>query len=161
MNPSPERENLLNDVLGETAPADFRAALLADTLLLAGHRRRSRQLRRGLAVAAVVALGAFASWRGRLPATDTIAGCEIVRTQLLAESAVIRTQRFVGEVATGSQPSIAMIETPAERAGFRLVNDDELLALALPRTAALVRVGPDAQALIFLPQPESQEVPLN
>jgi hypothetical protein len=34
--------------------------------------------------------------------------------------------------------------------GYRIINDDELLALAAPRHAALVRIGPDAQELIFI-----------
>jgi hypothetical protein len=163
MNGRPKQESLLDDVLAEAAPADFRATLLADTLREVGSRRRSKQIRRGVAVAAGLALGAFLSWRGlSLSATgSSIAGCEIVRTQPLADSAVVRTQIFAMEISTGSQPAVVVIETPAERPGFRIVNDDELLALASPRTVALVRLSPDSQALIFLPLPEAEAPPVN
>ncbi|MEO6568119.1 MAG: hypothetical protein ABIO94_05095 [Opitutaceae bacterium] len=161
MNQHPEEENLLDDVLAEAAPADFRAALLADTLRLASHRRRSRQIRRGVGAATALALGIFLSWRGLSPPSASIELYESVRTHPLAESALVRTHSFDGEVHTGSQPTVATIRTAAEREGFRFVDDDELLALAWPRPAALVRIGPEMQTLIFLPQAELEGGPLN
>src|SRR4051812_46123393 len=121
MKRSPEGGNLLDDVLGESAPADFRAELLADTLRLAGRRRRSRRMQRGVSLAAALALGAFLGWRALIPTADAIAGCEVVRTHPLAEGTMVRTQHFSGEVRTDPQSSMATIETPAERNGFRFV----------------------------------------
>ena len=46
MNRPTDNERLLDDMLSEAVPADFREALLGETLRLACRRRRWRQTRR-------------------------------------------------------------------------------------------------------------------
>jgi hypothetical protein len=57
---------------------------------------------------------------------------------------------------TGS-PQVAEFTTPTIRTyggGFREVGDDELLALAAPQTAALIRRGPHEAELVLVPAEE-------
>ena len=50
MNDRVDQDNLLAEVLAEASPADFRTAMLAETLRLARRRRHFRQSRHGLGV---------------------------------------------------------------------------------------------------------------
>ncbi len=56
MNNRIDQETLLTEVFAEGSPADFRAAMLTETLRLARRRRHFRQFRRGLGVFAVMSL---------------------------------------------------------------------------------------------------------
>ena len=161
MNPPPYRARLLDDVLAETAPADFRTALLGETLRLARGRRRWRQARRTSAVLAVALLLGVAVWRN-LPsrgsgAGPAVAACEIVHTQPLPADAIIRTRPLGVDQWVGSIASVGVVRTTAADGMLHLLSDEELLALAAPEPAALVRVGPHAQELIFVKPAEETD----
>mgnify|MGYP001555638803 CR=1 FL=1 len=148
MNARSDRERLLADVLAEAAPPDFRAALLGETLRLARTRRHTRRAWRASAVLAVVAtLGFFA--RRASPSLTPRASHEVVVTRPLAASAQIRTQSFESAGIITSFSSVVMVQTRLDDGAVRRISDQELLALAAPRPAALIRVGPQTQKLIF------------
>ena len=67
MNDSADNERLLEDVLSEAVPADFREALLGETLRLARRRRRFRQTRRAVSAVAVLAALAALVWQSLPP----------------------------------------------------------------------------------------------
>lgn len=57
-----DNEELLDDVLAEAAPPDFREALLGKSVRLVRRRRRMRQTRNAVAALAVVALFVYLVW---------------------------------------------------------------------------------------------------
>lgn len=151
MNEPAEKNHLLTDVLAESEPLDFRASLLGETLRLVRRRRHLRYTRRVATLVAALGVLAVFAWR-RAPHTAPLplaTHYELVRTQALPTTAVIATQPFGAERLVASFTSAATLHTPLDRTLVPTINDRELLAFAAPRPAALVRVGPNAQALIF------------
>lgn len=154
--PPPPRADLLADVLAEAQPADFRAALLGETLRLARRRRHFRQARRVATVAATVALGLFVFWPRSAPRptpnlpspAPELHAYALVTTQPLPAAAIVRTQPLSSAQVVASQATVALIHTERGAPEVRLIDDRELLALS-PRPAALIRLGPGAQELIF------------
>jgi hypothetical protein len=79
---------------------------------------------------------------------------ELVRTQPLPASALVSTRSFP---ATGfAAPVQKAVEVSTASGGFRLINDDELLALLADKPAALIRTGPHSEELVFA-NPEDQK----
>ena len=141
---------MLEDVLAESASPDFRAALLGETLRRARHRRYTRRAGRACAVLSV--LGIFAWWNlpDRAPATNMpTAEYEAIHTRPLPLSALVATQPLNAELFIVSVPTASRVTTRANRAAYRFIDDDELLAMA-PQPAVLIRVGPESQRLIFV-----------
>ena len=52
-------------------------------------------------------------------------------------------------------PAFKIAEVVTSGGGFRLINDDELLALLTDKPAALIRTGPHSEELVFA-NPEDQ-----
>lgn len=163
MNHRTDQENLLAEVLAEASPADFRAALLAETLRLARRRRQFRQARR---VAGVLALAGLLSVlvvqqfikppvvSPRLAKKITRQSYQLVHTRSLSATALVSTRSFS---PTGfAAPVFKTREVATASGGFRLINDDELLALLADKPAILVRTGPNSEELVFA-NPEDQK----
>jgi len=159
MNHSPDHRHLLADVLADTSPAGFREALLEETLRLARRRRQWRQARRGAAAMAALALAAGGVWwklsgpANAKPAT----GCPLVHTQPLSPAQIVTSQPLAANQRIASVACANVVLTVS--GGFREIGDDELLALAAPQVAALVRRGPHEAELIVVqpnePSPKS------
>ena len=157
MKPEFEPNHLLDDVLAESAPADFRAAVLGETLLLARRRRWARHTRRVAIAAAIACIITRLVWQrspDRLPMISSQASCEIVVSQPLAAGARVTTQVFAAERRVASVAGVDVIRTDQGSGSIQIVDDAALLVLAAPRIAALVRIGPNAQKLIFADSPE-------
>jgi hypothetical protein len=163
MNNRADEKNLLTEVLAEASPADFRAALLAETLRLARRRRQYRQARQAAGVLAVMSLVAVLVTQqfSKPPTISTPLAKKIVqqsyqlvRTQALPASAIISTMKFASAGLAASVPKVIEITTVS--GGFRLINDDELLALLADKPAVLIRTGPHSEELIFA-NPEDQK----
>lgn len=165
MNLPADHDNLLDAVLAESAPPDFRTALLGETLRLARRRRRWRQARRTTAVLALLTVLGAGIWRSSIPRSParhgTAMGCEIVTTHTLPIDVIVRTRPFDPEWRVATFTGVDVVQTVPSLDNFRFVNDDELLALAAPRSAALVRTGPHTQELIFLVPRESEASQVN
>jgi hypothetical protein len=150
MKPSPEQHRLLADVLGEET--GFREALLGETLRLARRRRHWRQVWHGLAGLAALALVVMGGWWARQPKTlnvvSTIA-CPVVCTQPLRPEEIVSTRPLMSDLRIASAATVPIVSTVL--GSYREIGDDELLALAAPRVAALVRHGPHEAELIFVP----------
>ena len=163
MNERTDNQNLLAEVLAEASPADFREAMLAETLRLARQRRQFRQARRvaGITVAMILLVVLVAQQFSKLPVVTLplakqIAkpSYELVRTRPMPSGAFISTRNFpaAGLVAPGPK----IIEVATTGGGFRLINDDELLALLADKPAVLIRIGPHSEELVFV-NPEDQK----
>jgi hypothetical protein len=163
MNHRADQENLLAEVLAEASPADFRAAMLAETLRLARRRRQFRQARQAAGVLAVISLLAvlvaqqFSKPAAIAPTTAKKVAprsYELVRTRPLPAGALIRTMKFSDAQPAASVPKVIVVATTG--GGFRLINDNELLALLADKPAVLIRTGPNSEELVFA-NPEDQK----
>lgn len=163
MNRRTDNNDLLADVLAETAPADFRDALLGETLRLVRRRRRWRQTRQAAEIFAVVSLLTVLAWQNfpeqagvSKPAAKKSApvNYKLVRTQRLPENSIITTRQFSGGQLVASISTVIQVSTAS--GGFRQINDDELLALISGTPAVLIRTGPHSEELVFA-NPEDQK----
>ena len=156
MNDRADQQRLLDDVLAESSLPDFRAELLGETLRLARRRRRGRQTRRAGGVLAALFFAAWMAWQSYPVKTSAVhsaekipaaRNCRRVETQPLPAGAVVATGDFAAVKMISSSPAVATIAT--SRGGFRFINDAQLLALAEPRAALLIRTGPNSEELVF------------
>ena len=160
--------DLLAEVLAEASPADFRAALLAETLRLARRRRQFRRLRSGAGLLVLMSLLAVLAARHfskppvaspPLAKTTEPQSYKLVRTQPLPASALVRTGRFSTTGFAASVPKVYEVATIS--GGFRLINDNELLALLADKPAVLIRTDPHSEELVFVNLEDQKGVPLN
>jgi hypothetical protein len=167
MNDHAKQEQLLAEVLAEASPPDFRAALLAETLRLARRRRQFRAARQAAGVLAVAGLLAVlvAQQFSKPAITPALAAKKIasqsyqlVRTLPLPPGAVVVTTKFSAAVLAASVPKI--VEVATSSGGFRLINDNELLALLADKPAVLIRTGPDSEELVFANPADQKTFPL-
>jgi hypothetical protein len=161
MNHLPDNERLLHDVLADESSAGFREALLGETLRLARRRRRWRQVRRISGPLALVAVVAALVLRNLLPRTSAPAPAksyQLVHSRPFPAELIVTTQPVPAGQVVASLPAADIVRTTPPQSGYQEIGDDELLALAAPRPAALVRYGPHEAALIFI-EPVDQEPP--
>jgi len=154
MNRPTDNEQLLADALADAAPASFRESLLGETLRLARRRRQFRQMRRVgvvmLAMAFVLALWLRPRSGHRVSKAESVPpSYQLVSTVPLPASAVVVTQPFTNPEIASAPTSVRVITTAEFGDGLRELSDDELLALA-PAPAALVRLGPHSEELVFV-----------
>jgi len=158
MNRRTDQEELLAAVLAEESQAGFSDALLGETLRLARRKRQWRQARRSSGVVALLLVVGFGVWQSKPRGKQTIqlaqppsasTPYQLIVSQPLAEAQLVVTQPLGAEslvVAGFATPTIHTYD-----GGFREVGDDELLALAAPQTAALIRRGPHEADLVLIP----------
>jgi hypothetical protein len=168
MNERTDNQNLLAEVLAEASPADFRAAMLAESLRLARRRRQFRQARCAVGVLTAASLLAVLVMQqfSKSPVVSRprakIIGkqsYDLVRTLPMPASALVSTRSFS---ATGFALSIPkVVEVATTSGGFRLINDDELLALLADKPAVLIRTGPHSEELVFANPEDQNFFPLN
>lgn len=163
MNHHADKESLLAEVLAEASPADFRAALLAETLRRARRRRHFRLARRAAGVVMAIGVLTLLAIRpvSRPSAVSPVLtqkvvaqSYELVHTQPLPAGLWIRTRSF-SEIQTVAPVSV-VAEIATVSGGYRLINDDELLALLADKPAVLIRTGPHSEELVFA-NPEDQK----
>ncbi len=162
MNRPSDNPNLLAEVLAEASPSDFRVALLAETLRLARRRRHFRQARQATRVLAlmlllfVVARQISKPTAGSPPLAKNIVkqNYELVRTIPLPAGELVGTRSFTAAGLVSNLP--AVIEVATVGGGYRVINDDELLALLADWPAVLIRTGPHSEELVFA-NPEDQK----
>jgi len=155
-----DSEQLLDDVLGDAAPADFRATLLDATLRQVRRRKRTRRWHQGLAVAACLTLVSFACWKMFWPASRTIEprapALIVVHSRPLDRSMIVETNPRTVNTVVSSSSTFALVETGTAKGLFQEIDDEGLLALLAGKPVALVRRGPHQVELIFL-NPEDEK----
>ena len=82
---------------------------------------------------------------------------DLVETKPLPPSSNVTTRPFSTERMVATFTSVGTVHTSSNPTELRIINDDELLALAAPRIPALVRTGPHSQELILL-RPDEPDV---
>ncbi len=149
MNLPIDHERLLDEVLADGLPADFRETLLGATLRLVRRRRRMRQARRAVTTLAVLAALAALVWQN-FPTRPVTDGAAIVRTRLLPAGALVATRPLPAECRVASVRTADIVTTPPGGGPFRVIDDNELLALVAPTPVALVRWAPNVAELVFV-----------
>ena len=158
-------DRLLGEIFADTLSSDFREELLASTLRHVRLKRRTRKALRGAAaVVAVVCLLAISAWNMRRSGPGLVspqrAEYSLVRTQPLPPGSLVTTQVFATERVIQTVAFTQQVQTEKERLPFRIIDDRELLALAGEGRAALVRVGPNSEELIFLNPSDANGLPV-
>jgi len=155
-------EQLLDDLLEESAPPDFRAALMQETLRHARRRKFVRRLNLAAGVAALVGVIAVALWK---PSPVVVApnqlhlpppGLTIVHSQPLRPEQIVRTQPDSLTIIASSGGGYTLIETRQGERFYTEIDDQQLFALLAGKPAALVHQEADRTELIFL-NPEDQK----
>ena len=152
MNPDPHR--LLDEILEEAAPADFRSAVLDQTLRRVRRRRVARRTQRVLVAFALLVGLPLVIWRTLLvPQNHNGAGpasMARVSSQPPATFMLIESKAGAVNIITSSAGTVVMIETAAAKDSFKEISDEELLALVSGRPAVLVRYSPQQAELFFV-----------
>jgi hypothetical protein len=158
-----DQEELLNDVLAGKSEADRNDVALDQLLRLARRRRRTRQGQRvGFALAVVAVLGVLGwlQFNPRRPQTELARepamapGFETVTSVALRLDQWVNSQPLAAEQwgATVAE-TVTVVQTTAT---VPAVNDEELLELAKPNIAVLVRRGPRDAELVFV-EPQADQ----
>jgi hypothetical protein len=156
-----ESEQLLNDVLGDAAPDDFRAALLDATLRQARRRSRGRRIRQGAGMLALLLAAVLvALWKVSPPQSrpDQFRRPDLVviHSRPLGPAMIVQSRPGTVGAVSSTLSGLAVVETGKARGVLKEIDDEGLLALLHGRPVALVRRGPNQAELIFL-NPEDQE----
>ena len=165
MNRPTDHEHLLADVLAGEDGAGFREALLSETLRRARRRRHFRQARRA-AVGVVVFVGLCLLVWHRLPRQVKSPEAMqqnyvVIHSQPLPAAARVMTRPLAVDQRVASFTNVQRVQTAQGVGQFREIDDDELLALAGPKPAALVRLGPHTAELIVLNSTDQEAPPPN
>jgi len=152
MKDNPEDE-LLDEILGETATSSFRACSLDQMLAAVRQQRRDRRRRtQGLLVVLclLASIGVFM----RLVPKQTPAGLNttdplLVHSAPLSPGMIVVTEPLVIGTVNSSGPSVALVKDLARSELFETIGDDKLLVLLAGRPAALVHLDGTAQ-LVFV-----------
>ena len=152
-----DQERLLTDVLREEAGAEFHDALLGETLRLARRRRQARLAQRvgGVFALMAVAMG-IALWRRpHAPVLETRTPAphyQLTLSQPLPATCVVSSRPLRADQVVVSTLASSVIQTTTTGGLYRVLGDDELLALA-PLPAALIRRGAHEAELVFVSPP--------
>ena|SRR6266550_43032 len=165
MNRPTDHEHLLADVLAGEDGAGFREALLSETLRLTRRRRHFRQARRAVPVVAVIVGLCWLLWHslprpGKLPEAKQ-QNYAVVHSQPLPADALVTTRPLANDRLVASLTNVQRVQSAQGGGQFREIDDDELLALAEPKPAALVRLGPHTAELIVLNSTDQEAPPAN
>ena len=157
MKPTPDREQLLNDVLNEDA--DLRATSLETLLLAARRRRHARRRNRALLLTGLAVGGIITSlWstHRQLPIAAAPSPSPAPTSTLVVESAPLSAGMWVQttsssvEIIASSTDSNSVLETPRGPGPSHEINDGELFALLAGRAAAIVRLPTGPAELLVL-----------
>jgi len=170
MNRKTDNEQLLAEVLAEAAPADFRDAMLDGTLRLVRRRRQFRRMRRMAALLAALGLCGVLIWQRTLPrqpakcapapaAQAAEKNYRLIVTHPLPASDIVTTRPLAAGQFAASAATVRILQS---RGGnYRVINDEELLALLGQRPAVLIRTGPHSEELVFANPEDQKGFPLN
>ena len=154
MNRPNDHERLLAEVMAGADAAGFREALLGETLRLARRRRRFRRALQAVPLVAVFVGLALRMRRGLPPEGPPREAMQenyvVVQSQPLPAAALVMTRPLAIDHLVASFTNVQRVQTEQHNGQFREIDDDELLALARPEPAALVRLGPHTAQLIVL-----------
>jgi hypothetical protein len=147
-------EQLLDDLLEDAVPPEFRAAVLDKTLCSARRRKRARRFNMALSATAVAGIFLLSFWKMREPATlpDQIRQPDpmVVNSQPLQPRQIVTPQLDSVKEFVSSASTFTEVRTSGSSGPYEEINDKQLLALLSDRSAILVHYGPHQAELIIL-----------
>lgn len=159
-----DQEQLLNDVLADEPQTGLNAAALDRLLNRARRRRRARQIRRvgsALAIVAVAMSGFLFRLGLQKPEAKLVhklvhkpvvsPGYKTVTSFALLPEQQVSSLPLSPEQIILSGGAVTVVKTSGEN--FESVNDEELLELAKPNIAVLVRRGQHGAELVLVEPP--------
>ncbi|MGO8766912.1 MAG: hypothetical protein ACLQSR_17480 [Limisphaerales bacterium] len=158
-------KQLLDDLLEDSAPQEFRAALMDKTLRGARRRKRARHFKLAMGAAALAGIFAFAFQEMREPAVSLN---QIRRPILNATPAqalnsvqVVSTKldSFKNVTVSDSSASTLTVVQTGEADKPKEINDKELLALVADKPVALIHQGLHQSELVFLDPKDKNGLP--
>jgi hypothetical protein len=84
-----------------------------------------------------------------------------VRSRPFPAERIVTTQPVPAGQLAAPFAAANLVRTTASSGRYREIGDDELLALAAPRPAALVRLGPHVAELVFIESVDEEPSPNN
>lgn len=153
MKPDSWKDELLKDVLTETAPPSMRADSLEQMLGAVQRRRRQQRTLQSLAAAAclLAAIGVAMKFGTRQSSSVLHGpGPFLVQSHPLTPGTLVTTQPGTMEVVNSSGATVAFVEPVTSTELFESIGDEKLLALLDGRPAALVHHGASGAELMFL-----------
>jgi hypothetical protein len=168
VKPESNDDELLRDVFGEAAPASLREAMLGESLCMVRRRRQIRRAGRAAALLVVMGLAVVfirqsAPDRPDVLSKATPAEAErsytLVRSRPLVATGMVTTRRMFAGQFIGATEFAGIVRT--KPGGFRVISDDELLALLSPRPCALIQVGRNLEKLVFVNPEDAKAFPEN
>jgi hypothetical protein len=145
-------EQLLDDLLEDAAPPEFRAALLDKTLRSARRRKRTRRFNMALGAAALAGICALSFWKMReaaiLPDQIRQPDSMVVNSQPLQPRQIVTTQ--LGSIEEFVSSAFTEVQTSGSSGLYQEIDDQQLLALLSDRSAVLLHHGPYQAELIIL-----------
>jgi hypothetical protein len=153
-----KHQQLLDDVLGEAGPSDFKESLWLHTLDEVRHRHRARQRKRALLACAVAVAIPLLVWRLTLPPPPTELSplpYALIYSQPLPSGMTVESKTDTVSFIASSATTMSVITTDPSRRLYREINDDQLLTLLAGRPAAIIREGANRASLLFL-DPEDE-----
>jgi membrane-associated protease RseP (regulator of RpoE activity) len=147
-------ERLLDDLLEDAAPPEFRAALLDEALRSARRRKRARRFNMALSATAMAGICLLSFWKMRelstLPVHMRQSDPMVVNSRPLQPGQIVTTQSgSVGEIVS-SASNFTEIRTSGSSGLYQEIDDKQLLALLSDKLAVLVHYGPHQAELILL-----------
>jgi hypothetical protein len=146
------RHSLMDDLLTESAPLDFRAQVLEETIRCARTRKRLRQARSTLAVVTVVVASAIGIWRWQGPASAPgLAGRSdppVARPEMMSGLQVVQTSAELPVIVSSASSEVQVVATRELAPGYSEINDDQLLVRLRNHSVVLVRYGSGTELIV-------------
>jgi hypothetical protein len=147
-------EQLLDDLLEDSAPPKFGAAVLEKTLLGARRRKRKRRFNMALSATVVAGICLFSVWKlretGTLQNQIQQPNPMIVISRPLKPQQIVVTQFESVETFVSSASTFTEVRTSGSSGIYKEINDQQLMALLSDQSAVLVHYGPHEAKLILL-----------
>jgi hypothetical protein len=147
-------DELLDEILGETATTSFRAGSLDQMLAAVRQRRRDRRRRTQalfVALCLLAGIGVFMKLvpKQNLPGPNTPDPL-LVHSAPFSPGMIVVTEPLLIGTVNSSGPSVALVEGLSPSELFETIGDDRLFALLAGRPAALVHPLDGTAQLVFL-----------
>ena len=155
-----QADELLKDVLDETASPDFRAELLHKTIQQAHRTKHFRRWNRAaLTTCVLIAFGFVVSRMSLSPRkiieAQHVADDLLVRSQPLPAQMLVRTEAGIAGVVNSSPSAVALIASAPAEKSFDLIGDEELLDIFAGKPVVLVHMNASNAELVFV-NPQDQ-----
>jgi hypothetical protein len=126
MRNDPDNDELLKDVLADTASDAFRAEALRQTLAAVQSRKRARRVNQALFTVALLVAAIMVAVRFQPAGRQSASILEnplLVHSRPLRPGMVVRTVSRPDMIITSSETTVSVVTTPASKKFFTLIDE--------------------------------------